>query len=116
MGFGGPRTKLVWGLLVTQNLRGVGNLHIQIKQNYGFLGGNSKDSKFGLQYSRTRISAQNAYQLLEHTPPRKGYAVLRSEFSCWRVLKQLIRILCTYPVRLYLYRLFENFFWLTSTG
>jgi hypothetical protein len=32
-----------------------------------------------------------------HAITQRGYAVLRSEFSCWRVLKQLTRILCTYP-------------------
>ena len=41
-------------------------------------------------------SAQNAYQLFEHTPTWKITTQLRSQLSCWGVLKQLIRILCTY--------------------
>jgi hypothetical protein len=32
-----------------------------------------------------------------HAITQRDYAVLRSMFSCWCVLKQLIRILCTYP-------------------
>ena len=32
-----------------------------------------------------------------HATSQRGYAVLRSELSSWRLLKQLIRILCAYP-------------------
>jgi hypothetical protein len=32
-----------------------------------------------------------------HATTQRSYAVLCSEFSCWRVLKQLIHIFCTYP-------------------
>jgi hypothetical protein len=42
-----------------------------------------------------------------HATTQRGYAVLRSKFSCWRVLKQLMRILCTYPGSTV--HIFENF-------
>ena len=48
-----------------------------------------------------------------HATTQRGYAILRSEFSCWRVLKQLIRIVhlsefdCTYILPLSSWLKFE---------